>query len=101
MKNRKKRRSFSREFKKQVVDLYHSGKARKDIIETFDLTPSAFDKWVKEYTESQSKEGSDELSPEKKELLYLREENAKLQRENDILKQAALIFGRMDKNSKK
>lgn len=97
MQNRKKRRVFSQEFKKQVVDHYKSGKTRKELIEEYDLTPSAFDKWVKQYEQPQPIEEDDNLTSEQKELKDLRIENAKLQMENDILKQAALIFGRMTK----
>jgi transposase len=39
----------------------------------------------------------DNLTPEQKELLELRKRNQQLEMENDILKQAALIFGRRDK----
>ena len=97
MSTRKKRRVFSQEFKKQMVDLYKSGKARKEIIEAYDLTPSAFDKWVRQFDDADSLEEDQNLTPEQKEIKDLRRENAKLQLENDILKQAALIFGRMAK----
>lgn len=39
----------------------------------------------------------DNLTPEQKELNTLRKRNQQLEMENDILKQAALIFGRKDK----
>lgn len=45
MTNRK-RRTFTKEFKEQVVLLYTSGKPRSEIIKEYELTPSAFDKWV-------------------------------------------------------
>ena len=38
------RRSFSKEFKEQVVKLYLAGKPRNEIIKEYELTPSAFDK---------------------------------------------------------
>lgn len=95
MPNRKKRRVFSQEFKQQVVELYKTGKPRKEIIADYDLTPSAFDKWVKQFSETDLEEDNDDLTPEQKLIKELRQENAKLRIENDILKQAALIFGRM------
>lgn len=94
MSTRRKRRTFTTEFKKQVVDLYQSGKPRKDIVEEYDLTPSAFDKWVRQYSQTGSFKEKDNLTPEQKELLKLQKENAQLKMEVDILKQAALIFGR-------
>ncbi len=42
-------------------------------------------------------QAKDNLTPEQKELLELRKRNQQLEMENDILKQAALIFGRRDK----
>lgn len=97
MQKRKKRRVFSQEFKKQVVELYKAGKPRKDIIADYDLTPSAFDKWVHQYDEPDEENEEAGLTPEQKEIRFLKKENAQLKLENEILKQAALIFGRMEK----
>ena len=41
---KKARRTFTPEFKAQMVKLYENGKPRKDIISEYDLTPSALDK---------------------------------------------------------
>lgn len=92
--NRKPRRTFKESFKKQMVELHRSGKPRKDILREYDLTPSTFDKWVKQYNQSGSFKEKDNLTPEEKELRELRKLNKELMMENDILKQAALIFGR-------
>ena len=48
MTEKRVRRTFTPEFKSQVVRLYESGKPRADIIREYDLTASAFDKWVKQ-----------------------------------------------------
>ena len=77
-----------------MVELHKSGKSRKDILREYDLTPSTFDKWVKQYNQSGSFKEKDNLTPEEKELRELRKLNKELMMENDILKQAALIFGR-------
>ena len=42
MSERKPRRTFPKEFKNQMVQLYASGKKRTDIIREYDLTPSTF-----------------------------------------------------------
>jgi transposase len=94
MSTRRKRRTFTPEFKKQIVDLYRSGKSRKEIIDDYDLSPSAFDKWVQQHSQSGSFKEKDNLTPEQQELRELRKENTQLKMENEILKQAALIFGR-------
>jgi len=93
MTNRK-RRTFTKEFKEQVVLLYTSGKPRSEIIKEYELTPSAFDKWVRQYKDSGLFEEKDNRTPEQEELIKLRKENQRLAMENDILKQAALIMGR-------
>ncbi len=88
------RRTFTEEFKKQIVQLHLSGKPRKDIIREYELTPSSLDKWISQSKTSGSFKEKDNLSPEQKELLELRKRNKLLEMENDILKQAALILGR-------
>ncbi len=40
------RRSFTEEFKKQMVDLYNTGKPRAEIAKEYDLSPSALDRWI-------------------------------------------------------
>lgn len=91
---KRKRRTFTSEFKKQMVQLYQNGKSRSQIIKEYDLTPSSLDKWIKQDQTSGSFKGKDNRTPEQEELLRLRKENKQLLMENDILKQAALIMGR-------
>ena len=95
--SKRTRRTFSQEFKLQIVNLYLAGKPRVEIIREYELTASAFDKWVKQSKTSGSFKEKDNLTPEQKELLELRKRNQQLEMENDILKQAALIFGRRNK----
>lgn len=95
--SRRARRTFTKEFKQQIVDLYNTGKPRTELIREYDLTASAFDKWVKQAHNTGSFAEKDNLTPEQKELNELRKRNVQLEMENDILKQAALIFGRKDK----
>jgi len=94
MSEKRVRRTFTPEFKRQVVRLYESGKPRADIIREYDLTASAFDIWVKQSQVSGSFKEKDNRTPEEEELIKLRKENQRLMMENDILKQAALIMGR-------
>ena len=89
---RRTKREFTDAFKQQIVQLYNRGKPRSEIIKEYDLTPSAFDKWVSRINATGSTKESDNRSPEVAELLKLRKENQKLKMENDILKQAALIL---------
>jgi Transposase and inactivated derivatives len=95
--SKRQRRTYSTEFKQQMVDLYNAGKSRTELIREYELTPSAFDKWLKQANTTGSFKEKDNLTPEQKELATLRKRNQQLEMENDILKQAALIFGRKDK----
>ena len=97
MSTRRKRRTYTDEFKKQLVDLLKAGKPRNDIIEEYDLTPSVFDKWVRLADQNGSFKEKDNLTQDQKDLIELRKINAQLQMEVDILKQAALVFGRKSK----
>lgn len=90
----KQRRTFTAEFKKQLVQLYENGKTRADIVKEYDLTASALDRWIKQAQTTGSFSEKDNRSPEENELIALRKENQRLKMENDILKQAALIMGR-------
>jgi len=93
MTEKRKKRTFTEEFKKQLVQLHKNGKPRQEIIREYDLTASAFDKWVARINATGSSQEKDNRTPEQEELIRLRKENARLKMENDILKQAALILG--------
>ncbi|WP_078358334.1 transposase [Mammaliicoccus fleurettii] len=69
---KKKRRTFSPEFKLQMVQLFKNGKSRNDIIHEYTLTPSALDKWIKDYDKTGSFKQQDNLSEDEKELKRLR-----------------------------
>ena len=91
---KRERRTYTPEFKEQMVKLYESGKSKNDIIAEYDLTPTAFNTWIKRSQATGSFKEKDNRSPEENELIRLKKENQQLKMENDILKQAALILGR-------
>ena len=80
-----------------MVQLYNSGKPRAEIAREYDLTPSALNRWIERINATGLTKEADNRTPEQQELLRLRKQNQQLLMENDILKQAALIFGRKDK----
>ena len=94
MAERRARRTYSEEQKKQLVELFNHGKPRSEIIREYDLTASTFDKWVKRINATGSSHDKDNRTPEEQELLRLRKENQQLRMENDVLKQAAFVFAR-------
>ena len=94
MTEKRARRTYSEEQKKQLVELFNHGKPRSEIIREYDLTGSAFDRWVKRLSATGSSREKDNRTIEEQELIKLRKENQQLRMENDVLKQAALIFAR-------
>ena len=94
MTQRRAKRTYSEEQKKQLVELLNHGKPRREIIREYDLIASAFDKWVKRINVTCSSHEKDNRTPEELELLKLRKENQQLRMENDVLKKAALIYAR-------
>ena len=91
---RRTRRSYTQEFKEQLVQLHLHGKPRSEIVREYDLTSSAFDRWIQQHQKSGSFTEKDNRTPEENEMIKLRKELDQLRMENDILKQAALIIGR-------
>ncbi len=91
---KRERGTYTPEFKEQMVKLFESGKPKKDIMAEYDLTPTAFNTWIKRSQTTGSFKEKDNRSPEENELIKLRKKNQQLKMENDILKQAALILGR-------
>ncbi len=66
------RRTFTAEFKKQMVQLYQNGKRKTDIIREYELTPSALDKWISQANNSGSFIISFSTAHFKKEAIYHR-----------------------------
>ena len=92
MSAKKERRTFSDEFKNQIVQLFNAGKPKSDICREYELAPAVIDRWIKRINTTGSAKECDNRTPEELELIKLRKENNQLKIENDILKQAALIF---------
>ena len=94
MTKRRKPRSYTDEFKQQLVQLYHNGKRKCNICREYYIATSLLDKWLKQSAANRSFHEKDNRSAEEQELIELRKRNRQLEIENDILKQAALILGR-------
>ena len=93
-KHKRTPRTFTDEFKKQLINLYLNGKRKCDIVREYDISPSLLDKWIKQHQGTGSFREKDNRSDLENELIQLRKRNKQLEMENDILKQAALILGR-------
>ncbi|EEM19377.1 Transposase [Bacillus thuringiensis serovar tochigiensis BGSC 4Y1] len=46
MRNKRERRTFTAEFKEQMIHLYQNGKPRKDMIKEHGLTLSSLHRWI-------------------------------------------------------
>ena len=92
-KKTKTRRSFTDEFKIQIVQLHLNGKRKSEITREYDLSPSVLNTWIRQFDNTGSFKKEDNIDPLEKELRALRKRNKQLEMENDILKQAALILG--------
>lgn len=64
----RQRRTFTPEFKLQMVRLFENGKSKSDIVREYDLTPSALDKWIKHHQNSGSFNAADNLTNDEKEI---------------------------------
>jgi transposase-like protein len=93
---RRKRRSFSEEFKAEAVAMVRQrGLSIGQVAADLDLTESALRLWVKRAEETDGRVASGGLSDgEKTELARLRREVKVLREEREILKKAATFFAK-------
>jgi len=92
---KRKRRSFTPEFKADAVKLVSSGRSVPDVARELDLTETALREWVKRAEVDAGNGPPGALtSTEREELTRLRRENKRLQMERDILKAAATFFAK-------
>ncbi|PTY47382.1 transposase [Staphylococcus aureus] len=74
----KERRTFSSEFKLQMVRLYKNGKLKNEIIRKYDLKPSIISNSIKQNQNTESFNHQDILTSDEKELIKLRKEKHRL-----------------------
>lgn len=89
------RRSFTPEFKAEIVELCQRGdRTVRQVSQDFDLTETAVREWVRQ-AEIDTGTHSDGLtSDERAELAQLRRENRRLREDVDILKRATAFFAK-------
>ena len=93
---RRKRRSFTPEFRAEAVRLVREGsKSLPQVAKDLDLTESALRNWVNGAKGGEAKSPTETLTAaEREELVRLRKENRQLQMERDFLKKAAAFFAK-------
>jgi transposase len=96
---RRKRRSFTPEFRAEAVRLVREGmKSLPQVAKDLDLTESALRTWVRQAEAAEGKGPAEALSQaEREELLQLRRENRQLLMERDFLEKAAAFFAKDSK----
>ncbi len=93
-RERRPRRSFSKEFKRDAVDLVRSsGRTVPEVARDLDLTESALRQWVRQADIDRGRRDG-LTTAEREELARLRKENRVLREERDILKRASAFFAR-------
>lgn len=93
-RERRPRRAFSKEFKRDSVGLVRSsGKTIAEVARDLDLTESALRGWVRQAAVDEGRRDG-LTTAECEELARLRKENRVLREERDILKRAAAFFAR-------
>jgi transposase len=93
-KRQRSRRSFSKQFKAEVVELVRRGdKTIPEACRDLDLTETAVRSWVRQ---AEIDDGRQDglTTTEREELARLRKENRVLREERDILKRATAFFAR-------
>lgn len=86
------RRSFTREFKAEIVELCRRGdRSVGQVAADFDLTETAVRAWIRQ-AEVDNGDRDGLTSGGREELAALRRENRRLREDVDILKRAAVFF---------
>ena len=95
-KRRRKRRTYSEEFKAETVRLVREGgKTLTEVARDLELTRSAVERWVKQAEIEAGRGPAGALTrAERAELAQLRRENHQLRMERDILKKATAFFAK-------
>ena len=89
------RRSYTRDFKELAVKRVRNGESNAIVAKELGLSDQTLRNWVKALAEGKLKGAESKVvTPEAMELSMLRAENARLKRENEIIKKAAAYFAK-------
>jgi transposase len=89
------RRSFTSEFKAEIVELCQRGdRTIGQVAKDFDLTETAVRQWVKQADLDTGARSDGLTSQEHAELAALRRENRRLREDVEILKRATAFFAK-------
>jgi transposase len=94
-KRARQRRSFTAEFKAEIVELCQRGdRSVGQVSRDFDLTETAVREWVKQAERDAGTRSDGLTSSEREELAALRRDNRRLREDVEILKRATAFFAK-------
>jgi len=88
------KRTHSESFKLQVIQEVKLGKSMNQTAKDNGLSVSVVSSWVKAFNGTKIASAKELLSDEQKEIIELKKKLKRAELERDILKEAALIFGK-------
>ena len=89
----RRRRSFTEEFKAEIVECCRRGdRSVGQVAKDFDLTETTVREWVKQADLDAGNRSDGLTTAEREELAALRRENRRLREDVDILKRATAFF---------
>ena len=89
------RRSFTSEFKAEIVELCQRGdRSVGQVAKDFDLTETAVREWLRQAERDAGTGDGGLTTSEKEELARLRRENRRLREDVEILKRATAFFAK-------
>jgi len=94
-KSSRARRSFTAEFKAEIVELCRRGdRSVGAVARDFDLTETAVREWVRQADIDDGTRGDGLTSVQLEELARLRRDNRRLREEGEVLKRATAFFAK-------
>ena len=97
MENKRERRTFDKEFKKEVARLVtEGGRKVSEVARDLDIHPNVIHRWKREYLEDieDAFPGKGCMKPEEEEMRKLKKTLVDVTEERDILKKALAIFSK-------
>lgn len=91
MTNHKNGKRYNDDFRKMVVDLYHSGQPVRDLSSEYGVSEVTIYAWIKKLNPMELENGTS-VTPDA--YAKLQKQMLKLQQENEILKKAMAIFAK-------
>ena len=101
-----RRKTYTEDFKKMIIEVYNTGKPIKEICEEYGVSTASLNNWINQVQPKEkiskktiittNKNKNNELKDKKddEEISKLRKENEKVKMELEILKKAIAIFSK-------